>query len=55
MPNKEDEAIKILAEKFGLSNRTTSCWKNGNNMPDISVPVELADFYNREKNKLFCR
>jgi len=34
-----------LAEKFGVSNRTVSRWENGNNMPDISVLVELADFY----------
>ena len=34
-----------LAEKFGVSNRTVSRWENGNNMPDISILIELADFY----------
>lgn len=34
-----------LAEKFGVSGRTVSRWENGNNMPDISLLVELADFY----------
>ena len=35
-----------LAEKFSISNRTVSRWENGNNMPDLSVLLELADFYN---------
>lgn len=34
-----------LAEKFGISNRSVSRWENGNNMPDLSLLVELADFY----------
>ena len=35
-----------LAEKFNVSNRTVSRWENGNNMPDLSILVELSDFYN---------
>lgn len=35
-----------LAEKFGVSNRSVSRWENGINMPDISLLVKLADFYN---------
>ena len=34
-----------LAEQFNVSNRTVSRWENGNNMPDLSILVELADFY----------
>lgn len=34
-----------LAEQFGVSGRTVSRWENGNNMPDISILVELSDFY----------
>ena len=34
-----------LAEKFYVSTRTISRWENGNTMPDISVIIELADFY----------
>ena len=34
-----------LAEKFFVSNRTVSRWETGSNMPDLSVLVELADFY----------
>lgn len=34
-----------LAEQFNVSNRTVSRWENGNTMPDLSILVELADFY----------
>lgn len=34
-----------LSERFGVTGRTVSRWENGNNMPDISILVELADFY----------
>ena len=34
-----------LAEKFYVSSRTVSRWETGSNMPDLSVLVELADFY----------
>ena len=35
-----------LAEKFYVSGRTVSRWETGNNMPDLDMLVELADFYN---------
>lgn len=34
-----------LAEKLNVSARTVSRWENGNNMPDLSIIVELSDFY----------
>lgn len=34
-----------LAEKFNISNRSVSRWENGRNMPDLSLLVELAAFY----------
>lgn len=34
-----------LAEKLNVSNRTISRWETGNNMPDISLLVELSDLY----------
>ena len=34
-----------LAEQFGISNKAVSKWENGSNMPDLSILVELADFY----------
>ena len=32
-----------LAEKLNISGRTVSRWETGNNMPDISLLVELAE------------
>lgn len=34
-----------LAEKLNVSGRTVSRWETGHNMPDISLLVELAEFY----------
>ncbi len=34
-----------IAERFGVSQRSVSRWENGNTMPDISVLIELADYY----------
>lgn len=34
-----------LAEKLNVSGRTVSRWETGTNMPDISLLVELAEFY----------
>ena len=34
-----------LAEKLGVSNRTVSRWETGNNLPDIGMLIELAEFY----------
>lgn len=35
-----------LAEQLNVSNRTISRWETGSNMPDISMLVEIADFFN---------
>ena len=37
-----------LAEKFYVSSRTVSRWETGNNLPDVGMLVELADFYNAD-------
>lgn len=37
-----------LAEHFNVSNRTISRWETGSNMPDLSLLIELADFYDVE-------
>lgn len=34
-----------LAERLQVSARTVSRWETGSNLPDISVLVELAEFY----------
>lgn len=41
-----------LAEKFNTSNRSVSRWENGRCLPDISVLVELADFYDVEVREM---
>ena len=41
-----------LAEKLNVSCRTVSRWENGNNMPDLSIIVELADFYDIDIREL---
>ena len=34
-----------LAEQFNVSDRTVSRWETGTNMPDLSILIEIADFY----------
>lgn len=34
-----------FAEALGVSGRTVSRWETGNNMPDISILVDIADYY----------
>ena len=34
-----------LAEQLNVSGRTVSRWETGTNMPDISILVDLAKFY----------
>ena len=34
-----------LAEQFSVSSRTVSRWETGSNMPDLSILIELADYY----------
>ena len=34
-----------LAEKLNVSGRSVSRWETGSNMPDISLLVEIADYY----------
>ncbi|MCR4793290.1 MAG: helix-turn-helix domain-containing protein [Lachnospiraceae bacterium] len=41
-----------LAEKLGASGRTISRWETGANMPDISLLVEIADFYEVDVREL---
>ncbi len=34
-----------LAEKFGVAGRTVSRWETASNLPDLSILIQLADFY----------
>ena len=41
-----------LAEKFEVSARTVSRWETGINMPDLSILVQLAEYYDVELREL---
>lgn len=41
-----------LAEEFHTTNRSVSRWENGRSLPDISLLVELADFYDVDVREL---
>ncbi len=43
--NEKNMTQEKLAEQFNVSSRTVSRWETGSNMPDLSILVELADFY----------
>ena len=43
--NEKKLTQEQLAEHFNVSSRTVSRWETGKNMPDISLLVEIADFY----------
>lgn len=40
------------AEIFGVYGRTVSRWETGRNMPDISLLIEIADFYSVDIREL---
>ena len=44
-----------FAEKLGVSARTISRWETGNNMPDISLLSEIADYYDVGIPEMPCR
>ena len=50
--NEKSLTQEQLAECFNVSSRTVSRWENGNNLPDLSLLVELADFYQVEIREL---
>ena len=33
------------ANEFGVAQRTVSRWETGSNMPDLSILIEIAEFY----------
>ena len=49
---EKDLSQEELAERFNVSNRSVSRWENGYTMPDISIIIELADFYDVDIREL---
>ena len=45
MRNEKGLTQEQLAKHFNVSNRSVSRWETGSNLPDISLLVEIADFY----------
>lgn len=43
--NQKKITQEQLAEQFNVSRRTVSRWETGSNMPDISVLIDLAEYY----------
>ena len=41
-----------VAEKFGTTDRSISRWETGRNLPDISLLVEIAEFYDIDVREL---
>lgn len=41
------------AEIFSVSRRTVTRWETGNNMPDLSVLVEIANYYDVDLREIF--
>lgn len=50
--NEKGLTQEQLAEKLNVSNRSVSRWETGNTLPDISLIIELADFYEVDINEL---
>lgn len=41
-----------LAEKLGVAGRTVSRWETASNMPDLSILIQLAEFYDIEVGEI---
>lgn len=42
-----------LAETFGVSGRTVSRWETGTNLPDLSILIELSEYYEVDIKEIF--
>ena len=50
--NEKNLTQEQLAEVFGVSRRTVSRWETGSNMPDLTLLVEMADYYDVDLREL---
>lgn len=41
-----------FAEQFRVTRRTVSRWETGNNLPDLDILIEMADYYDIELREL---
>ena len=41
-----------IAEHFNVSSRTVSRWENGINLPDISLLIEISEFYETDLREI---
>lgn len=41
-----------LAEMVGVSNRTVSRWENGKNIPDLSILVQMSDYFDVQLSEI---
>ena len=46
--NEKEITQERLAEILGVSGRTVSRWETGTNLPDLSILVEISEFYDVE-------
>ncbi len=49
---EKDKTQEEIADLFGVSSRSVSRWENGNTLPDLSILVELADYYDVDIREL---
>lgn len=49
---EKDLTQEQLAEKLGVAGRTVSRWETASNMPDLSVLIQLAEFYDIEVGEI---
>ncbi len=50
--NEKNLTQEQAGERFGVSSRTISRWETGRNLPDISLLVEISDFYGIDVREL---
>lgn len=50
--NEKGITQEQLAEILGVSGRTVSRWETGNNLPDLDILIEMADYYEVELREL---
>ena len=53
--NEKNLTQEQLAENFYVSGRIVSRWETGRNLPDITVLIELADFFEVDLRELLDR